>query len=475
MPANAPFVYASELTSSDRYRVRLDGVEHFVMPSERAHVVRAQGAGPVQVEIECAEEVQECVVRPLALGVESRGEGRVVRFTLNAPARITLEINGEVLGGLFLFLDAESAVPSPAETTHFFKAGVIHEAGCVSLMSGARVYLEGGAVVRGQFHMENAEDVRIWGPGILDQRARDHRVNTLYVRKSRRIEIEDILLLDTLDWSVHLSFSSGVSIRGIAIFGWRANCDGIDVLSSSRVHIRDCFIRTDDDCVAIKAGKWDPDPDGVLEDVLVEGCTFWNHVPGNAIEFGFELDNRLIRKVVFRDCDVLRVLSGAVFSVHNAGRSRVENILIENIRVEDARDELIDLYIGMSIYSPDRPPEHFPDDGKRYWTPPERQDMISPDNAIQWWPPMNEAERLAFAPGRGHISNIRIRDIHMQGPPLPIVIKGFDKDHRITNVDIECIYSRGERIDIYPAENFRIVNAGDLRYEQQLIETGDSV
>jgi hypothetical protein len=129
MPANTPFIYSSELAPSDRYRCHLDGVEHVVIPGQRAHVVRAQGAGPVQVEIECAEEVHACVLRPIALGVECQSEGRVVRFTLKAPARVTLEINGEVLGGLFLFLDAESAAPAPAETPHFYKAGEIHEAG----------------------------------------------------------------------------------------------------------------------------------------------------------------------------------------------------------------------------------------------------------------------------------------------------------------------------------------------------------
>ncbi|MFA6288045.1 MAG: glycosyl hydrolase family 28 protein [Opitutaceae bacterium] len=464
LPAAEPFVYAPEVPRSARYHCLLDGREQVVLDSPKGHIVRAAGAPGVAVEIAVTVPVESVVVRPLALGIKPRVVGNRIFFNLERHASVSVEFNGDLDAPLLLFYDAPVPTPAPDSRTRVFAAGRIHEAGEIKVASGQRVFLEGGAVVRGRLVIENAEDVRVWGPGVLDQSTRDVRKNTLYVRRSTRVVIEDVLLLDTFEWSLHLSFSNHVDIRRVRIVGWRANSDGIDILSSSHVAIADCFLRNADDCIAIKAGKWDPDPDGVMENITVERCVLWNDIPGNAFEIGFELNNRALRGVHFRDCDIIHVLRGAAFSIHNAGVSRVEDISFTDIRVEDLRDEFADLYIGLSIYSPDRPPEYFVPGGPRRWTPREHQDHISPDNAAQWWLPLDEAERLRYAPGRGSISDVRFHRISFRGPPARIVLKGYDADHVVARVSFSEITSEGRPVDAWPADLLRTAHVRDITF-----------
>ena len=467
-----PFVYAPEVHRSSVYQVRLDGNEHVALESQKGHIVRAAGSTGVEVEIETTADIHSCVVRPLALGIKPSIEGGRVRFRLDRHASISVEFNDDLDTPLLLFYDAPIPTPLPDENTRVFSAGRIHDIGEVTLASHQRVFLEGGAVVRGQFVIENAEDVRIQGPGVLDQSTRMIRKNTIYVRRSRNVVIEDVLLLDTFEWSIHLSFSREVALRRVRVIGWRPNCDGIDILSSSHVTVSDCFLRNSDDCIAIKAGGREPDPEGIVENILVERCVLWNDVPGNAFEVGFELDNHAVRGVHFRDCDVIHVLRGAAFSIHNSGVSRVEDVSFTDIRVEDLRDEFADLYIGLSIYSPDRPPEYFVPGGPRRWTPPEHQDHVSPDNASQWWMPLDSAEHARFAPGRGSISNVRFQRISfLEAFPSRIVIKGYDNDdHAVRDVSFSEITSGGRPVDEWPREQLRIFNAHNIVFAGRLID-----
>ena len=81
------------------------------------------------------------------------------------------------------------------------------------------------------------------------------------------------------------------------------------------MRIRNCFIRTKDDCIAIKS-TGDELRRGT-RNIDVADCVFWNAEWGNALEIGFELRTDEIRDIVFEDCDVIHVEDGAVFSIHN--------------------------------------------------------------------------------------------------------------------------------------------------------------
>ena len=142
---------------------------------------------------------------------------------------------------------------------------------------------------------------------------------------------------------------------------------------------------------------------------------FWNAEWGNALEIGFELLTPHVRNIVWRDCDIIRVETGAVFSIHNGDSAAVEDVRFENIRVEDARDKLVDFRVGLSIYSQDCP--------ERYHR---RNPQRKPTGAGQWvpWDRLTADEQAVARQNRGAIRNVRLADIQMleKVPPRSFLV-----------------------------------------------------
>ena len=248
--------------------------------------------------------------------------------------------------------------------------------------------------------------------------------------------------------------------------GWRANSDGIDIEASRNVHVADTFLRNDDDCVAVKSK---PKGDGkgvVTEDILIENTIFWNALPGNAMEIGFELVADAIRNVTFRNCDIIRVERGAAFSIHTGDNALVENINFEDIRVEDVRGDFADFYIGLSIYSVDCPDPYRRSDPRRKPVPPELQDPPSGDNRGQWLLPKDKAE---YAGKRGTIRNVVFRHIQFLSPPggkLPSsLFIGYDDEHPVENVLFENISLDGQQLTRWPDGAVYTRHAKNVRFE----------
>jgi len=456
-----------QVPRSALYRCWLDDEEHCVVDSVKAHVVRAAGDSHVQVTIACQQPIESVVVRPLALGIKPTHDGAKISFTLETHASISIEINDDLNAPLLLFWDAPVQTPEPDATTTIFRAGEVHNVGELVVASEQRIFLEGGAVVRGQLKIDRATNVRVWGPGILDQSTRTVPMYTVHVRHSSNVILEDILLLDTYGWSLHLEYSNHIDINRVRIIGTRGNSDGIDVVSSSHVAIRNCFLKTLDDCIAIKSGNFETEDSQTMEDVVVTNSVMWNEIPGNAMEVGFELNNRLVKGIHFNNCDIIHVLRGAAFSIHNSGGAHVEDVSFENIRLEDVRDEFVDLYIGLSIYSKDCPHEFFRLNPDRRPVPQHRRDNVSPDNSEQWLLATNAQENSQIAAKRGSISNVRFRNIRFVGGPIRIVIKGYDEAHAISNVSFSDISCDGNAMSHWPQDMVRIEHAKDVVFAGQ--------
>jgi polygalacturonase len=123
--------------------------------------------------------------------------------------------------------------------------------------------------------------------------------------------------------------------------------------------VENCFLRNNDDCVAIKAGTyWIKEPREAtmlwnlpVENILVRGCILANDPAGNVVEIGHELNTSHVRGVVFRDCDVLHCHgNGAVFAIHNCDGAVVSDVLYEDIRIEHYWEKLFDLRVMASMW-----------------------------------------------------------------------------------------------------------------------------
>lgn len=451
--------FPPDLPVSGIYQATVDGKPVPVLETKIGHVLSFGMDGPVKIEVAMKKAPGKVVVRPLSAGLRAELKGGNCGFTLDAPRNLSVEMDGDLNHPLFVFANGpEKDRPAKnAPKVRYFEAGKTHEAGEIVLGDGETLYMEGGAVVHGTIRALDGSNISIRGPGILDCRPRKKKTNTLVVRNCARVTLSDFLLIDSHGWSIHLSGSDGVRMSNVRVLGWRANCDGTDIEYSKNVSISDCFWRNSDDCIAVKA-LFPPRVKGIplehmtdpevlngtkapriagdeIGNISVTRSVFWNDVPGNAFEIGFELRADRLKGVTLKDCDIIHVLRGAAISIHNADRAAIEDVLIENVRVEDT-DELLDFYVGLSIYSDDCPAPYRRNNPKRAGIPKENQDPVSHDNKGQWFVPSPQ-EHDKFSTNRGSIRNVRIRGLRcLTEPRSGSIFSGYDADQGISQVSI---------------------------------------
>lgn len=443
------------------YRITANGQPVFTYDSPVATIASFALSGRTEIMIETKRDLKWVDVRPLRRGIRPVLGDHSMRFTLDQPGQFSIELNGEPFRRpLFLFADPpETNTPQPGDPgVHYFAGGQLHEAGAIEMKTGETIYLAPGAVVRGWIHAENARDIRIRGRGVLLGTGTANlpgrqRSRFVHLINCTNVVLEGLTLVDSPGWQVVPTRCQDVTIRNVKIVSDNGGDDGMDVVSSRQVRIEDCFVRTKDDCIAIKSFAGPHDEPGTRE-VEVSGCVFWNAAWGNALEIGFELRATEVRDIVFRDCDVIHVEDGAVFSIHNGDFATVRHIRFENIRVEDARQKLFDLAIFLTQYSLDRPQ-----------SPPERERryLHGAWDGVLSVPPEQRADHASH---RGHIRDVVFKDIAVVDGQFPFsIIAGFDADHPVENVSFENLTVQGRKITTAAEARLHIEHGRNIRFQ----------
>ena len=392
------------------FAVKAEGKNIFVNNARIAGYAIFSCNEPVSLEIAWIGTIESVVVRPLSLGIKPIIEGHKITFTLPKPTNISVEINGNIRRPLFIFANPPETNPPGSEDPGiiYYRSGRIHNAGLVELKSGDTVYIAGGAIVRGAFIAEDANKITIMGRGILDGSGyHKGERRMIEMLECTNLRIKDIVIFNSGHWTVPLKKCDTVNITNLKIVNWRDWDDGIDICGSSNVTVSNCFIRTKDDCVAIKSVYYPwmtGDGIGNVRNVTVQNSVLWNGVWGNGLEIGFETRAESISDIVFRDNDLIHVEGReGTFTIHNGDRANVSNVLYENIRVEDSVGYLIDFKILKSRYSKDTE--------------------------------------------RGRIENIRFNNIDVAGNVFPTsIMRGFDNTHSIDGVTFSNFRIHGTTI-----------------------------
>ncbi len=443
---------------SRAYEIRVNGREVFVYDSPIVSYAVFDFTGTAEVTIRANRDVKWVDVRPVSMNIKPIFRDSTIRFTLDEPCNLSIELNGEFSNRpLFLFSNSpeEDRPDRDDPDVIWFEGGKMHEPGLIEVGSGQTVYIEGGAVVHGIIHAKNASKIRVCGRGILDgsdnsRLRRESGTRFVEFQDCRKIQIEDIILEDSHTWQIVPIHCNRVTIRNVRIISDNGSDDGIDIVRSRNVEVSHCFIRTRDDCIAVKTA-WDyPGSEGA-ENIDVHDCVFWNGAWGNGLEIGFELRSDYVRKVTFRDCDMIHVEDGAVLSIHNGDVSTVEKILFEDIRVEDARQKLIDLDIFYGRYSLDRPDD------------PEERDRRYLHGAWDGVLYLTPRERKEHAGNRGHIRDVTFRNIQVVDGIFPFsIIYGWDRDHQVEDIVIEDLIVHGKKITSLGDAKLYIENARNI-------------
>ena len=306
--------------------------------TEEASFVSFTLKNPTEIRVLAAKPFAHAVVRPLSAGIEVRTDGQEICFAVPRPGQYVLETDDEH-NALHLFADAPRDFADMGKPTLAFGPGV-HHVGKIVLHDGDRVYIDRDAVVYGTFLGKGVRDVCIYGHGIIDggeeQRTsmhcyEDYTNGCIKFYESEKIRLEGVVLRDSAIWVINFFDCEDVELVNCKLVGhWRYNTDGIDIVNSRKIRIRNCFIRSFDDSITLKGIVQYKDK--CVEDILVEDTVCWCGW-GRTLEIGLETVAPAYRRICFRNCDLIHN-SAAALDIQAGDIAEISDVRFEDIRVE---------------------------------------------------------------------------------------------------------------------------------------------
>lgn len=310
--------------------------------SEVSGFVRIVADEPVEIEAEPREGFSAASVRPLSKGVCPRRHGKKVCFTLEEAGQYVLEFDGEHTA-LHIFLCRPRDFSVYGKPTRVFGAG-LHDAGRIVLKDGDRIFLEEGARVRGVLYGKGVHDAAVYGCGVLDGGGEERNSPDCYgedtngclkLYECENVRIDGVTFVDSAIWVCNLFACTNVVLNDIKVVGhWKYNCDGVDIVNSSDITVKNSFIRAFDDVITLKGIL--PYRQLPLENILVENCVLWCGW-GRTLEIGLETLAERYKNISFRNCDLIRN-SAVAIDIQCGDYAEISDISYEDIRVEYRAD-----------------------------------------------------------------------------------------------------------------------------------------
>ncbi|WP_432711666.1 glycoside hydrolase family 28 protein [Pedobacter sp.] len=163
-----------------------------------------------------------------------------------------------------------------------------------------------------------------------------HRPRLIFIWGSDNVKIEKVKLINSGFWTTHLYQCNNVIIEDCDIRSPyhpvpAPSTDGIDLDVCRNVIIRNCYISVNDDAIAIKGGKGPTAhkeaDNGIVEDILIEGCTFGpSH---GTVTIGSECIH--VKNLVLRNCKVENNTPILRLKIRPDTFQIYEDITVENI------------------------------------------------------------------------------------------------------------------------------------------------
>lgn len=166
------------------------------------------------------------------------------------------------------------------------------------------------------------------------------RPRLLMLHRCTDVRIENATFVDSPCWTFWLMRCERVSIRGIRILGdlRMINNDGIDLDACRDVTISDCFIRTDDDCIVVRAIQSVHEDPAVCEHIAVTNCVLESTC--QCIRISCPSDH-ITRNCVFSNLTLRSRVNGINFDFPNrylspgsSGRADVSSMTFSNLLIE---------------------------------------------------------------------------------------------------------------------------------------------
>jgi hypothetical protein len=365
-------------------------------------------SGSVVVRIAYKRSLRNVVIRPQSYGIKpTLVDDHTLTFTLEKPLKLSIEPDGKK-GPLLLFANPiETDVPKTGDENVVYFGPGVHKPQKITLGSNQTLYLAGGAVVKAEVLVKGT-NIRICGRGILDgsdwQWRKGPVGNLIAIRNSTDVEIKDITLRGSSHWTIVPRNSKRVTVRNVKLCNSRVqNDDGINPCNSQDVLITDCFIRSDDDCIALKGLDFRGENSNV-ERITVENSTLWCD-RARIFLLGHESRAEFMRNVTIRNLDIIH-FTMTPFLLEPGEDMRLEDITIEDIRMHG--------------------------EGQREF--------------IRLRPVVNQYMRKKVP---GLIRNVLFKNINLKGQPgdYLVQIQGADAEHNVRDITFENVSIAGTKLE----------------------------
>lgn len=360
--------------------------------------------GRVTVRIAAKRSLAMTVIHPQTAKAQlDHLEDNVITVTLEGPQMLSIEPEGKK-GPLLLFANPleKDRPPPDAPGVIYFGPG-LHKPGAIQVHDSQTLYLAGGAVVKGAI-VAHGCNLRICGRGILDgsdyewqKGPHEYTVGIC----GTNVDLSGITIRGSSQWTIALRGSRQVRIHNVKLCNSRVqNDDGIDPCNSQDVQIRDCFIRSDDDCIALKGLDFQAANSNV-ERITVENCVLWCD-RARVFLLGHESRAAFMRDVTLRNLDIIH------FAMTPFLMEPGEDMCLENVRIEDVR-----------LYG-------------------EGQEELA-----RLKPAVND---YMWKKVPGLIRNVHFKNVRVSGKPGPylVTLEGADDKHDIRDVAFEHVSVLGQ-------------------------------
>ena len=292
-------------------------------------------SGSVVVRVVSKQSLKNVVIRPLSYKIQpTLLDEHTLELTLDRPYKLSIEPDGRRAPLLLFANPLEMNVPKPDDEGVIFYGPGVHKPEKIILNSNQTLYLAGGAVVKAEV-LAQGSNILICGRGILDGSDWEWRKgpvgNLIVIRNSTDVEINGITLRGSSHWTIVPRSCQRVTIRNVKLCNSRVqNDDGINPCNSQDVLITDCFIRSDDDCVALKGLDYSA-PNNNVERITVENSILWCD-RARIFLLGHESRAEFMRNVTLRNLDIVH-FSMTPFLLEPGEDMRLEDVTVENIRI----------------------------------------------------------------------------------------------------------------------------------------------
>lgn len=251
-----------------------------------------------------------------------------------------------LLSNVTLFIELGSCLTAVHDSGKYSNNALVFADNCdnITITGGGKICGEGNF-----FGLKPVEPPMTAAPEVIDviSLRREYRSRIRFAHPSkygrlctinncRNVRIENIIFENSASWTLNICNCSVVKISNFMINNNRhvANSDGIDIVGSSNVEIKKCFISTGDDGICIKNAVWLGCKTKMshvhISDCEIISCT-------NAFKIGTETTSP-ISDVLIENCKffMLDIWPGSVsgISIESCDGSKVDGVTVRDITMD---------------------------------------------------------------------------------------------------------------------------------------------